>query len=223
MRREFEVVEIPEGCCGMGDILIAMRDGFGRDDLIYVLPQKAERFAPMFQGMFPVLVRHQDGLTMSSNSMPPFSLTRAEIEVAKSIFSGPKHIGMTINCALHWAQVRQCHPQLWEDFAERLTKDGWHVFQFGWSPNFSPLKHATHVMDLPVRQLAAAYHAIGRYAGIDTGDMHLALSVGCIADVAVPPDCPDYQHAFWHYRSTSVRYHAFEAINTTMYDSVTSR
>ena len=68
--------------------------------------------------------------------------------------------------------------------------------------------------DLPIRQLATFYAAIGRYIGPDTGDYHLMLAVGGKCDVLVPPSSPTYPHPLFHYgeecwlnQPSRVRYH----------------
>lgn len=72
--------------------------------------------------------------------------------------------------------------------------------------------------DLPIREQAAIYAAVGRYIGPDTGDYHLMLAVGGRADVLVPPDSPTYPYRFFHYNSgcwagwnPRVRYHPWAA------------
>lgn len=68
--------------------------------------------------------------------------------------------------------------------------------------------------DLPIREQAAIYHAVGRYIGPDTGDYHMMLAVGGQCDVLVPSNSPAYRYQFFHYgpecwlgQPSRVRYH----------------
>ncbi len=66
---------------------------------------------------------------------------------------------------------------------------------------YVPLKGVYTMWDYSVRQLAAIYHAVGRYVGPDTGDGHLMLAVKGRADILVPPSRWDYDHSTFHYRT----------------------
>lgn len=68
--------------------------------------------------------------------------------------------------------------------------------------------------DVPIRQMAAIFHRVGRYVGCDSGDYHLMLAVGGQCDVLVPDESYGYSYAYFHYgpecwlgEKLRVRYH----------------
>lgn len=63
-----------------------------------------------------------------------------------------------------------------------------------------PIPGVIEFFDFPIRQMAAIFHAVGRYVGPDTGDYHLMLAVGGQCNVFVPPSSWHYNHATAHYR-----------------------
>jgi len=83
--------------------------------------------------------------------------------------------------------------------------------------DFTPLNGAFPLWDLPIRQMAAIFHVVGRYIGPDTGDGHLMLAVGGKADILVPESNAEYPHEHFHYDDSCwtgekrVRYHRWAA------------
>jgi hypothetical protein len=112
--------------------------------------------------------------------------------------------------------------QFWQNVVEEV-KYARTILQFGVSNNFTPLKDTVHIVDLPLRKLAACYHIIKQYSGIDTGDYHLMLAVGGVASVIVPPTnwVFGYVHEHWHYipklwkdERCRVHYYEFQGIDS---------
>lgn len=125
-----------------------------------------------------------------------------------------------------------------QEIATKLSKTHT-VLQFGVVDNFmgsthkmfTPLEGAVHIRGLPTRQLAALYHAIGKYIGGDTGDYHLMVAVGGKAIVLIPPNNPAagypyqrllYKDEFWQGTPRVTYYqHRFEPnLNPDFYDLI---
>ncbi len=89
--------------------------------------------------------------------------------------------------------------------------------------DFTPLGGVFPLWDLPIRQMAAIYQAVGRYIGGDTGDYHLMLAVGGKCDVLVPDSNAEYPYVDFHYDDSCwtddkrIRYHPWsQPFNQTL-------
>lgn len=102
----------------------------------------------------------------------------------------------------HRAHYVRGNPEAMRMLARFWMGAGYNVLQFGPAPSyytndpFIPIKEATWIRGLSVRELAACYHIIGKLISGDTGDYHLMLAVGGRAAVLVPPhsDAMGYRH-----------------------------
>lgn len=96
------------------------------------------------------------------------------------------------------AKYRIPNKEILQSVVDALSEE-YTVLQFSLSSNLSKYENVTPILDLPLRKLAAYYHVIGKYAGVDTGDYHLMLSVGGVCEVICPQSSGHYQHSSWHY------------------------
>lgn len=114
----------------------------------------------------------------------------------------------------------QARYRMYDDWEPILTEyqKRYTVLQFGLSNKMTKFNHVDYVIeDLNVRELAASYWKIGRYLGVNTGDYHLALSVGAKANVLVPSPSYfymfeqwEYQDILWKNEKVRVKYVLFE-------------
>lgn len=205
--RNYTVVSPSLGSEGLGDVLVMMKSSIGRTDIVYELPAKIARFAPLFYGIAPVFVRSDDDWTQPVNGVPPLRLSREEMWMANAAARSMSKalVAIKIDCAPAWAHLRQGDTAKWQTLVDKLS-ERFQVVQIGMRSHHTPLAGALQIMDVSVRELAAIYGSIGRYVGVDTGDMHLALAAGAKCWVARPPDCPDYRHADWEYKNDRIKY-----------------
>lgn len=224
-QRTYQVVQIPENSCGLGDVLVALRDARQyqcANPPLYVLPRKAAHLATLFDGIAPVLVESEGNRPAAHPAnLPLIELHPAEVAWA-AISTNNRSVGICIGCAPAWSHLREAPFQLWQEFVVRLLAVDIWVYQCGLRVH-KLLEGAVDLRGLRLRDAAAAYARIGHYIGIDTGDMHLALAVGATCDVAVPPSCGDYRHDMWHYKSDRIRYYSFDDIPTKLADAVIAR
>lgn len=224
MSKTLNVVDLRKGPTGLGDILVSLRDAQCGNGSVFILPEKARRFAFLFDGVAPVLV---------SDTFPEIKTTERRfacyspgddvVSQAKndlSKFSNP--IALKVNCSLAWRHIREAPIAKWVDIVKRLKDSGFQVIQYGVSGEVTKIDVCESFLDLPIPLLAAHYKVIGKYVGVDTGDMHLAISVGARCFVAIPSECNDYNYAKWHYHIDSVTYVNFSEMHR-IYDLVASK
>ena len=89
---------------------------------------------------------------------------------------------------------------------EYKTK-GHDIIVTGMSDNFRKIQGAdTHLVDSDLSFYTHLLRNCGRYVGCNTGDMHLAVGVGCLLEVYNPHDCerqPNFR-ANWCYNHPTV-------------------
>jgi len=75
-----------------------------------------------------------------------------------------------------------------QKICDDLTRNGHTPLQFGRKENekFTPLKNSIPIRGLSIREIAACYYIIKKYVGGDTGDYHLMIAVGGVANVLIP-------------------------------------
>jgi hypothetical protein len=110
---------------------------------------------------------------------------------------------LKLECSNIWKHLRQFSLEYWQNI---LKIDPRNIIQFGMSDNFLPFPGALHMVDTPLKLQTAFYKRVKKYIGVDTGDLHLMLSVGGNIEVHVPPDSPSYSHAAWHYVTDRAKY-----------------
>jgi len=93
-----------------------------------------------------------------------------------------------------------------QSIVDDLIRQGKTPMQFGLNDNFfglgethlRPLKGTIQTKGLTVRQLASIYKAVGYYIGGDTGDYHLMLSVGGLAEVLIPEQSEQFGYIYYN-------------------------
>lgn len=134
---------------------------------------------------------------------------------------------LKINCSQQHRLVRECMPDKWANVLNILRGDHGLVsdfsarfLQLSTSDNCTEIEGLQQVQDLPLDELIAVYHVIGRYVGINTGDWHLAMATGCKCLVFHPGQCPAYNHKRWIYEHPNVLYMQFNEMETLDADLV---
>lgn len=137
--------------------------------------------------------------------LPVIKLDPDLIPKARAILAGyPSPIAFCPTCSKGWDHIRQRPYNFWVPVVRELAKR-FTVCQFGRTdyPTVSGAKRMPFV-DLPT--LAACYHLIGNYVGVNTGDYHLMLAVGGRCVVADSDPLHPYQKVLWWFDTPRVRY-----------------
>lgn len=212
-RKEFTVIKASANSCGLGDYLIMMESSRGRDDIVYVLPQKAANLAPLFYNVAPVLVMRDLDARVDNppqNGQPFVVLSESEKAEGRALIEGIAHpIIVKRNTAPAGAVVRETDPKRWDLLVSRLRLAGWSPIQTGLASQ-PTIEGARRMADLPLRTLASLYSAVGVYVGVDTGDRHLMQAVGGHVYVAGPKDSDQYPYSLWHKESPLFHFCPFD-------------
>lgn len=109
------------------------------------------------------------------------------------------------NCSGRWKHFRQYPFDFWENKLIKLKDDGYDVLSFGISDNYTYCDCVDeYFLDLNVQLLSVFYRKIGKYIGVNTGDLHLMLAVGGSAVVYEPNDYELIN--FFGYISDKIKY-----------------
>jgi hypothetical protein len=211
---------------GLGDILLLTIPCKYRDDITILLPKKLSKYSFLFDNIADVhLVKevpeencfYGEGSNAERllsycdlkgfNALPKIDLSSKSINEAKKLFPNgtQNHIILKPNCSINFIDSREQPKSYWEYYSN-LNKESKYILT-GLSKNITiPSFINKEMLDLDLPILAAIYSLIGKYVGVDTGDMHLMLAVGGECEVHIPPDGYDYSYKEWHYDDPKVKY-----------------
>lgn len=215
---------------GLGDLLTLtpLAKCLGSRAVIHLPPHLSD-YAPLFYGLcsvdisdeFPVIDCKPDGhhrakrtlnwFDQNGSHLPVIKLTGQEIAAArKRLASKRPGIVFVPTTSRHWAHVRMRPPEFWEPIVSRLSKQ-FDLYQYGYDdyPLVTPaIRHPRG----SIREQAATYAVLGRYLGVDTGDLHLMLAVGGICAVLTPDlnDAAKYSHSEWQYDTPRCLYQTWD-------------
>lgn len=212
-----------ENAFGLGDILtitpLARRLG---EKAIMCLPKLISRFAPLFDGLCPVKITDDSPIFPDVGQrfiesklrqfgfndfkdraeLPCVKLSETEIAGAKDWLSSlnlsKRPLFVQTRCAKQWESVRSRPDEFFSPIMEILKR------------TFSLILPSN---DWDLRTLAARLHSIGLYFGVNTGDWHIAISVGCRCLVMDSEPCDGYDPGLWRYDTPKVLYSGFDQTN----------
>ncbi len=213
----------------MGDVLLLTALCKHNHNCMIYLNSKAKKFSRFFrnicediviadnmrdtleEGQGSIIERKLRFIGMEgANCLPYVDVTEEEKLMGKQKISQYKNpIVFVPNCSINWKKKREAPPHIWQDIINSLSNK-YTFLQFGISSNLTRFKNTELILDLDMDELICYYAAIGKYIGVDTGDMHLMLAVGGQCRVLVPPTSPEYSHSDWHYKSPKIRYVEFK-------------
>lgn len=214
LRRQMRFITPGGGECGLGDLLVMLRYREFKPDMIITLPTKAAHLAPLFYGVAPVFVTDHPAQAPKARpgAVPMLELTQSEIldgQSWASDFDCP--IILKVNCAKRWAHLRETDSKKWQDLVSGVQPRT--VIQIGIGSHFTPLNGTVKILNSDIRKMAALMKAVGVYVGVDTGEMHMAMAIGCKCFVARPKDCSDYPYSMWQYNESNMKYFGFDEID----------
>lgn len=189
------------------------------------LPPEMETIAPLFTDLCPIEFTddHPEFVHESNNEqwhmaeaklrafnlwpsdiLPKMKITAKETTWAKQELSRANQIVFVPTCKKEWAYIRQQPPEFWREYIQFLSRK-FLVLQFGYA-DYPLIEPAVRMTGYRIRQIAALYSVIGRYIGVDTGDVHMMLAVGGNCTVFNPPKQPRHIPAEWEYPTLRAKY-----------------
>lgn len=158
----------------------------------------------------------------NQSPIPKIKVKQEEIEWATeflSKFKNPICFNRTVgkpNTGHPLAKYRQIPLELSKKIIEHYENKGFTVLNFCLSSNYEKISNEIPILDLPLRNLIGCFNVIKKYVGSDTGDYHLMLAVGGVANVFVPPSIWHYDHSkhlyleyAWQKEEKRVSYYSF--------------
>ena len=119
-------------------------------------------------------------------------------------------IVLVVNCSQHWKHVREYNFNKWQDYIY-MWEHKYNFIQFGLSKNIHLFDGTTKLLDMPIREELIYFDYIKNYIGIDTGEMHMMISLGHNTVAFVPDNSTSYNHALWHFNNIkNVKYISFD-------------
>lgn len=218
------IIGISYGSQGLGDLLTLSPICKQVPECIVELTPGAKRFACLFENICSE-IRYVDrpvstpavgdghwskqrlrALGLPEDDYFPYvAITQQQLEHGKELiknYSDP--VILISNCSKTWAHDRQIDPEKIQELVNKLS-ESYTVLQFGVSNNLFQLDNVIRLCDVPIEDLMCYYAAIGKYVGISTGDVFLALGVGCEAVVWLPNNS-GVSWDLWNYDYDKVSY-----------------
>ena len=183
---------------GMGDILLLTAICKHISDCTVELKTGTERFSRFFDGQCKEVVIKDRPINLSNVGpghyakckmrgigldnhcyLPKIIVKQEEIDRGKEIlkdFDDP--VALVANCSKKFKAQREVPKEYWESLVNDQINQGKTVLQFGFSDNFTSIRGAKPMVNLPLFDLIGVYSNIGILFTVDTGDRHLMLACG---------------------------------------------
>lgn len=113
-------------------------------------------------------------------------------------------------CSKKWAGVRNIPNDLVNRTIFQLKKQGFSPIICSSSENVPDIDHGDILLDLDLSKYISLLRLTGEYVGCNTGDMHLAISVGAKCTVFEPLNCSGFCDSEWSYKDESITYIKFK-------------
>lgn len=228
-----ERIKLASSSCGLGDILLltSICKNLIADSRkpIVSLPKKIERFKILFDGIADVVIEESSEYTKdigdghySTRKLRNFfenadlldnrpivihSNKESERWVENYLRDKTNPVIFVPHCAKNWHEVRSLKQNLIEDLFSKLLNLGYTPILCQSSNNLVNLNYENKLTDLELSKYICLLRKVGLYFGCNTGDMHLALSVGAVCNVFQPSNNPFFNENEWNYDHPSILYH----------------
>lgn len=111
------------------------------------------------------------------------------------------------NCSLKWHSIRSLSINKSNEIINQLLSLNYTPIVCSTSSNVaSNFNTYINLIDLDLKKYICLLRRVGRYIGCNTGDMHLAISVGALTKVFQPKSAPGFEENDWNYNHPSVEY-----------------
>lgn len=102
------------------------------------------------------------------------------------------------NCSKQWNHVRAIPSKIYENIKKELLKQN--VF----------LIDVSEMETIDLKKYICLLRKVGVYFGSNTGDYHLAVSVGALCNIYEPHNNQFFQDYEWNYKHPSISYYKFK-------------
>jgi hypothetical protein len=111
------------------------------------------------------------------------------------------------NCSLRWHSIRSLPINKSNEIINILLSSNYTPIVCSDSNNPTvKFDRCVNLIDLDLKKYVCLLRRVGRYIGCNTGDMHLAISVGAITKVFQPKNAPGFDENNWNYNHPTIEY-----------------
>ena len=112
------------------------------------------------------------------------------------------------NCSLKWHSIRSIPEDKANSIISELISNGYSPIVCSIDNNpFLYSKIAINLLNLELNKYICLMRKVGRYIGCNTGDMHLAISVGAKTQVFQPRSQFGFNESDWNYSHPTIEYY----------------
>lgn len=227
-----EKIELSCSSTGLGDILLltsVCKNLLSKEKKAkIILPKKIERFSILFDGLADVEIGERDAHTpdiggghYSTRKLRNFFEEADLLDNKPLVLHSDKESEKWVNeyladkknpiifvpyCAKQWHDVRSFKLEQCSYAIEKLIDIGLTPILCESSSNPVPISIENKLTDLPLSKYICLMRKVGNYYGCNTGDMHLAISVGATCCVIQPKNNPFFNENEWNYTHPSIQY-----------------
>lgn len=228
-----ERIKLSSPSHGLGDILLltsVCKNLIAEGQKPFVsLPPKIERFSILFDGLADVLIEEscentkdigyghyatrklrnffKEADCLDNRPLVLHTDENSERWVTEYLSNKKLPIIFVPHCAKNWHQVRSLNQNIIEDLFAKFLNSGHTPIVCQSSNNQVKLNYENTLTDLDLSKYICLLRRVGLYFGCNTGDMHLALSVGAVCTVFQPSNSPFFNESEWNYKHPSISYY----------------
>jgi hypothetical protein len=213
---------------GLGDtLLLTSVCKYLKNPTVQIL-KKNERFSILFQNICDVEItddindlsdigsghystrklrnffKHADAL--DNRPLVLYSDEESELWVSDFLSNIKRPIIFVPKCSKRWDSVRSLNHELCEAIIQEYRNKNLTPILVTNSSNDIDISNIYKLKDLDLKKYICLLRRVGRYVGCNTGDMHLAISVGCITHVFQPESNYGFNEQEWNYKHPSIIY-----------------
>lgn len=228
-----ERIKLSSPSHGLGDILLltgVCKNLIAKNEKpIVALSNKVKRFEILFDGLADVVIEEtsnhtqdigcghyttrklrnffQNAESLDNRPLVLHSNESSEKWVDEYLQDKKSPIIYVPHCAKHWHEVRSLKQPVIEKLLEKFLNSGCTPILCQSEDNQVNVSYKNTLTNLDLSKYICLLRRIGVYFGCNTGDMHLAVSVGSICNVFQPKNNPFFNESEWNYQHPSITYH----------------
>jgi len=216
--------------CGLGDLLLLTSIcKYFPNELVIQLPFGKEKYSILFENLAKVEIT-ENIYELPSNGFGHYSTrklrnffgidadlldnrplvlyTDMDSEMWSFNFLKDKENPVIVvpNCSKGWHSVRSIPKNIFEENLIGLKNNGFTPILITNSDNNYESSYEYQLNDIDLKKYICLLRRVGFYMGCNTGDEHLATSVGCLTHVFQPRDGNGFLSEEWNYNHINSKY-----------------
>lgn len=215
---------------GLGDLLLLTAVcKYFPNELTIQIPPNQEKYAILFQNLAKIEITNdivhlpdiggghyatrklrnffpEEAHLLNNEPLVLYTDEESEAWVDSFLKSFVNPIIFTPNCSKAWSSVRNMPIKLGNSIFKSLKDAGYNCITMINSQNEYEGDCENKLKDLDLKKAICLFRKVGLYIGCNTGDEHLANSVGCETVVYQPSNNPCFNSQEWNYLSDRSKY-----------------